>query len=143
MRLNAGWIFIAILAILIIATLLFLPRRAHAAPLQYSGAVELRSPIMLNAPGVSGWNPEARFLDLAGYAKLSAANSPLALWVSGEQSLSRQYYGVHESKMKLGIDWKLKSELPVTLFSYWERRFDTDLDRVFVGVRLGFHGNLN
>jgi hypothetical protein len=120
-----------------------LNRPAHAAPLAYSGSLELRSPVW--ASPRASFEPSFKHLDVAGHLRLAGQGSPLALWVAGEQSLSRGYF-VHESELKVGLDFLAggaRATAPLVLFSYWERRFNLDVDRVFVGARLGFHGVVN
>lgn len=114
---------------------------AWSAPLQYKGALELRSPVHLDTPGPTSWSPDLKYLDLAGHLTLFQEGSPLSLWVAGEHSFSRGY-GVRENELKVGVDYKVGKSCPLTLFSYYERRYDLKLDRVFVGARLGFKGSL-
>lgn len=136
-------------------TLLVMP--GYAAPIKYTGDISLRSPVWANqdklVAGPSSeastaallrrdFEPSLRYLDLAGHVRFTQDGSPLALWINGEHSFSRSYF-VHENKMRIGLDLKVK-DTPLTLFSYFERRFDgEDLDRVFVGAKIGFRGQLD
>lgn len=122
---------------LVFVVLLLLPTRAHAQPIQYSGTLELRSPVWASR---SGFTPDISFLDFAGSLRLTRAGSRWALWANGEKSFSRGYF-VHESKAKIGVDYRLRQSW--TLFSYFDERFDSSVERVFVGVKFGFRGDLD
>lgn len=149
MKVRLSYLLIAALAVMLLAV------PGHAAPLSYEGSLELRTPVWANqdvasfssSPSVStlvrrNFEPSLKFLDLAGSLRITRQGSPLAFWVNGEHSFSRGYF-IHENKMRLGLDLQL-GKSPATLFSYFERRFDgEDLDRVFVGVRCGFRGDLD
>ena len=148
---NTGIARFLVMAILLLSC----TAMASAAPLQYDGSLELRTPLWASQDRVvsssypsteslqrENFRPSLRFLDFGGSLRLSQAGSPLSLWVTGEHSFSSGYF-VHENKLKVGLDLKL-GKGPVTLFSYWDRRFDKeDLDRVFLGVRCGFRGQLD
>jgi len=140
---------------LVLALAFLLIRPGHSAPLTYTGELSLRTPVWANQdvlvphshPEVSqlareSFEPNLRYLDLAGSLCITQKGSPLALWINGEHSFSRGYF-VHENKMKIGLDLAVRNT-PLTIFSYFERRFDgEDLDRVFIGAKLGFRGTLD
>jgi hypothetical protein len=143
MRLRNLWPVLAVLATL----LLTLTIPGHASPLQYEGNLELRSPVWASRHLNNGhdFEPRIQQLDLAGNVRFFSPGSRFAAWVSGEHSFSRGFF-VHENKMRTGLDLRLgpgKNPGSLTLFSFWERRFDIDVDRVFVGVRVGFHGDMD
>lgn len=151
MKFRFAWAAIAAIAVLLLA----IP--GHAAPLTYTGDLSLRTPVWANRDVLvshpyptttslvrESFTPSLRYIDLAGSLRITRQGSPLALWMNGEHSFSRGYF-IHENKMKIGIDWSLGRDgsLPLTLFSYVERRFDgEDLDRVFVGLRCDFKGTI-
>ena len=144
-------IFLGVLILLLIASFFLSGRPAHSAPLAYSGSVELRSPVWTSRDRLiveddflvsRSFEPNIRYLDLAGNIRFTHPGTPLALFISGEHSFSRGYF-VHENELRVGIDLPVGGRCPVTLFSFWERRFDLDVDRVFVGARLGFKGTLD
>lgn len=146
----------SILGLTAVAVLL-LAMPGHAAPIKYTGELSLRSPIWANQDTLAAapssevsaatlvrrnFEPNLKYLDLAGHIRFTREGSPLALWITGVHSFSRGYF-VRESRLKVGLDLKVKNS-PLALFSYWERRFDgQDLDRVFVGAKLGFLGRLD
>lgn len=134
--------------------------RSDAAPLRFDGSLELRSPVWAShghpffvpdpqyvAPSTVGhweehdFQPNLKLLDLAGSVRLHSDGSPLALWCSGEHSFSHGAF-IHENKLKVGLDLAL-GRGPMTLFAFWDRRFDKDLDRAFVGLRCNFRGSLD
>jgi len=140
------------LGCLMIISLLCALKPAQSAPITYTGNLELRSPIWASEdrlvtdpfPRFVDFEPNIRYLDLAGNIRFAQEGSPLAAWVSGEHSFNRGYF-FHENELRVGLDLLVSKNTssPVTLFSFWERKFDLDVNRVFVGARLGFSGELD
>lgn len=125
-------------------TLLLTASLATAAPtkpVNYTGSFELRAPT---------WNSRSGYIDtfqaaeFAGNLKVNNlfGNFPLSVFIAGEHTIGQakntDYFPL-ENKLKAGIEYPLGKD--VTFFSYWDRRFNIDLDRVFVGIRLGFSGS--
>lgn len=138
-------ILMTLLAALTLGTLALTPARAdNSKPVQWSGSIELRSPV---------WNSETNGtrnldnLELAGDLKVqNLLPGKSVLWVKGEHTFHQANLYKPENKLKVGIDVPMARDW--TFFTYWDRRFqpssgfkDTDVDRVFVGVRLNFRGS--
>ena len=111
---------------------------ARAEGHRVSGNVELRAPVWsgVTASAASNW----RGLEMAGALRVSNVLGPIGLAVSGEHTFHQAGIFKPENKLKVGL------ELPITrattAFAYWDRRFNEDVDRVFVGVRWGFCGRI-
>lgn len=105
---------------------------------RYAGSIELRAPVWsgVTASGESNW----RNVELAGDLRIWNVLGPFVLRVQGEHTFHQAGIFSPENKLKVGVELPLGHQL--TAFSYWDRRFNQGVDRVFAGLRLGFGGNL-
>lgn len=111
--------------------------RGEAQPVTWDGSLELRGPVFsqATASATSDW----RNLEMAGDVRVRNLLGPFVIRVQGEHTFHQSDIFSPENKLKAGLEWPLSHDL--TVFSYWDRRFDPGIDRVFVGVRLGFSGS--
>lgn len=131
-----------LLAIVTIACTCLLARPAAAAPVKYDLSLELRTPIYNSLPG-NGWGgfrtPHGEFAGNLKLFNLLPGNA--VLWVKGERTFQQSGLFYKENELQTGVDIPVTRNL--TVFSYFDRRVNVDVSRVFVGFRLGFQGNLN
>lgn len=132
------WLLLAVcfLAVLGLAA----PTRAGVldkAP-RYAGNIELRAPVWAGdtASAESNW----RNLEMAGDLRVFHVLGPFVLRVQGEHTFHQAGIFSPENKLKVGVELPLGHQF--TAFSYWDRRFNAEVDRVFLGLRLGFDGAL-
>lgn len=105
---------------------------------RFVGSVELRAPVWAGntASAESHWNN----LEMAGDLRVLNVLGPLVLAVHGEHTFHQAGIFAAENKLKVGLELPLGHSL--TAFTYWDRRFAVNVDRVFVGMRYGFGGRL-
>lgn len=109
---------------------------ARADGHRYTGNVELRAPVYSDVAASAGshWHN----LEMAGDLRVSNVLGPIGLRICGEHTFRQAGIFKPENKLKAGFELPLPHAW--TAFAYWDRRFDADVDRVFVGLRWGFGG---
>ena len=141
MKIN--WITV-ILLIMVLGLLAFAfafgARPSHAdglsghAPVVYDGHLDLKAPTWDSRSGyISSTNP----LELCGIVKAHNlfGNLPLTPFVSGDYTFGTKITAP-KREIQAGGEYALGRDL--CFFSYWDRHFIENVDRVFVGIRLGF-----
>lgn len=109
---------------------------AGAAEHRYMGNVELRAPVWSDVAASAGTHWDN--LELAGDLRVSRVLGPIGLRVSGEHTFHQAGLFRPENQLKAGLELPLPHAW--TAIAYWDRRFDAEVNRVFVGLRWGFGG---
>lgn len=118
--------------------------QAYASrPITFDGNIELRSPVFNSKDGYGWGGGRTVHPEMAGTLRLHnvLGNCPAVFWVNGEHTFEQAGVFKPENKLKIGVDYPVSPS--GTLFVYFDRRFDTDVDRIFVGFRVGFKGKLS
>lgn len=164
MKINWSLIFAVLLVAIIGAILFFTPAKgAHAAgsppvlpivtltdaqafrtvgesplPTLYTGFLEFRAPVWTQGMGrISGWKEVGQIGEIAGELKFNNLFGPVTPFVSGNYSFS-QDKGFPYRDLKAGAEFAVNKDL--TFFSYWQRWYTADVDRVYCGFRLNLRG---
>lgn len=103
---------------------------AFAAP--FTGSLSIQAPA-LTPDRLQDDSPQL-CLDV----RLPDCIGPITLWGKVEHSLKNGMPYEKENKLRLGGDLPLYGNL--SLYSYWERRYSTNHNRVVVGCKLNFKG---
>lgn len=120
---------ILILSVLVVILLgAFSP--AFSAP--FNGSIALQAPAL--DPDRLQDDSAQVCLDL----RLPNVLGPLSFFTRLEHSLRDDFPYTKENKLRLGGDIPLHGNL--SLYSFWERRYSTDQNRVVVGCKLSFSG---
>lgn len=103
----------------------------YAAP--FAGSISLQAPAL--EPDRLQDDSAQVCLDL----RLPNVLGPLSLFTRVEHSLRDDFPFTKENKLRLGGDIPLHGNL--SLYSFWERRYSTNENRVVVGCKLSFRGS--
>jgi hypothetical protein len=110
-------------------------------PVRYDLTLELRTPVYNSLPHL-GWDHDAMHAEFAGSLKLfNLLPGNAVFWVNGERTFHQTGVFNPENKMKVGIDLPIRRDL--TVFTYFDRRFSRNVNRVFVGFRMNFKGDFD
>lgn len=99
---------------------------------EFNGSISLQTPV--RTPDFFPDDSPALLLDL----NLPLQSFPLKVWVNAEHRLKDDCFQDFDNKIRVGGDIPLTSGL--TLYSFWERRYSLNLNRIMVGCRLNFKG---
>lgn len=108
-----------------------------ASTVGYIGHLDVKAPI---------WNSSSGYIDSSNpveiCGKLNLTNvfgnrCKFTPFVAGDYTLSRRVTAA-KSEIQAGFEYPVARD--VTFFSYWDRHFQENVDRAFVGIRLNFQG---
>jgi len=104
---------------------------ANAAP--FTGSISIETPV--RTPDFKADDSAALLFDL----RLPDLIGPITVWGNLEHRLKDECFRDFDSKFRIGGDIPLLDNL--TLYSYFERRYAYNLNRIVVGARLNFRGS--
>ena len=123
---------LGILVVLFVLVVVWgLSRSAHAG--EFKGSIGIQTPV--GSPD----RPQDDSSCVVGKLEFPQCLGPVTLWSSVEHNLRGGFPFNKENKLRVGGDLPLQGT-PLFLYSFWERRYAYNDDRIVVGVKASFRG---